>query len=155
MKRPWAFICAATTTKSETLRRYCRALYTLGYVPICPLIQDGQYLVLADPTERADYKRDRPRKNPALPAFGTVRAENRRHHQRTDRSGPQIRADRIQPARPAVGGRAGRTPPPLRPHRLVNNLLAGFASIAFGRPNANPWGVPQNPRFKTIDERTW
>ena len=55
MKRPWAFICAATTTKSETLRRYCRALYTLGYVPICPPIQDGQYLVLADPTERADY----------------------------------------------------------------------------------------------------
>ena len=32
MKRPWAFICAATTTKSETLRRYCRALYELGYV---------------------------------------------------------------------------------------------------------------------------
>ena len=55
MKRPWAFICAATTTKSETLRRYCRALYTLGYVPICPPIQDGQYLVLADPNERADY----------------------------------------------------------------------------------------------------
>ena len=55
MKRPWAFICAATTTKSDTLRRYCRALYTLGYVPVCPPIQDGQYLVLADPTERADY----------------------------------------------------------------------------------------------------
>ena len=55
MKRPWAFICAATTTKSETLHRYCRALYTLGYVPVCPPIQDGQYLVLADPTERADY----------------------------------------------------------------------------------------------------
>lgn len=50
MKRPWAFVCAATTTKSETLRRYCRALYTLDYVPICPPIQDGQYLVLADPT---------------------------------------------------------------------------------------------------------
>ena len=55
MKRPWAFICAAATTKSDTLRRYCRALYTLGYVPVCPPIQDGQYLVLADPTERADY----------------------------------------------------------------------------------------------------
>ena len=55
MKRPWAFICAASTTKSETLRRYCRALYELGYVPVCPPLQDGQYLVLADPTERADY----------------------------------------------------------------------------------------------------
>ena len=55
MKRPWAFVCAAATTKSDTLRRYCRALYALGYVPVCPPIQDGQYLVLADPTERADY----------------------------------------------------------------------------------------------------
>lgn len=27
----------------------------------------------------------------------------------------------------------------------MNNLLAGFASIAFGRPNANSWGVPQTP----------
>ena len=55
MKRPWAFVCAASTTKSETLRRYCRELYELGYVPVCPPLQDGQYLVLADPTERADY----------------------------------------------------------------------------------------------------
>lgn len=55
MKRPWAFVCAASTTKSETLRRCCRALYTLGYVPVCPPVQDGQYLVLSDPNERADY----------------------------------------------------------------------------------------------------
>ena len=55
MKRPWAFICAASTTKAETLRRYCRELYELGYVPVCPPLQDGQYLVLSDPTERADY----------------------------------------------------------------------------------------------------
>ena len=41
MKRPWAFVCAAATTKSDTLRRYCRALYALGYVPVCPPIQDG------------------------------------------------------------------------------------------------------------------
>ena len=27
----------------------------------------------------------------------------------------------------------------------MSNLLAGFASIAFGRPNANSWGVPQTP----------
>ena len=55
MRRPWAFICAAATTKSETLRRYCRELYELGYVPVCPPLQDGQYLVLSDPAERADY----------------------------------------------------------------------------------------------------
>ena len=145
MKRPWAFICAAATTKSETLRRYCRALYALGYVPVCPPIQDGQYLVLADPTERADYNEIVREKNPALPAFGAVRAENRRHHHRTDRSCPQIRADRLQPSRPAVGGRAGRTAPPLRPHRLVNDLLAGFASIALGRPNAYFGAFPKPP----------
>lgn len=55
MKRPWAFICAASGTKSETLRRYCRTLYTLGYVPVCPPLQDGQYLVLSEPQERSDY----------------------------------------------------------------------------------------------------
>lgn len=55
MKRPWAFICAAATTKSETLRRYCRTLYALGYVPVCPPLQDGQYLVLSEPQERSDY----------------------------------------------------------------------------------------------------
>ena len=30
MKRPWAFICAACGTKSETVRRHCRHLYELG-----------------------------------------------------------------------------------------------------------------------------
>ena len=32
-----------------------RTRTTLGYVPVCPPLQDGQYLVLADPAERADY----------------------------------------------------------------------------------------------------
>ena len=155
MKRPWAFICAASTTKSEALRRYCRALYTLGYVPVCPPIQDGQYLVLADPTERADYNEIVREKILRCPAFGAVRAENRRHHQRTDRSCPQIRTHRFQPARAADGGREGRGAPLLRPYRLAHYLLAGFASIAFGRPNADSWGVPPTPRFKTIYERTW
>ena len=27
----------------------------------------------------------------------------------------------------------------------MNNLLAGFASIAFGYPNADSWGAPQTP----------
>ena len=123
MKRPWAFVCAASTTKSETLRRYCRALYTLGYVPICPPIQDGQYLVLADPTERADYN-------------DIVREKILRC--------PQIRPYRLQPAWLAGGGREGRTSPLLRPHRLAHYLLAGFASIAFGRPNAC-FGDAPNP----------
>ena len=145
MKRPWAFICAATTTKSETLRRYCRALYTLGYVPVCPPIQDGQYLVLADPTERADYNEIVREKNPALPAFGAVRAENRCHDQCADRSRPQIRAHRLQPAWAAGCGREGRTSPLLRPRRLAHYLLAGFASIAFGRPNAHLGECPKPP----------
>ena len=55
MKRPWAFICASEDTSSRILSQYCRRVYELGYVPVCPRLQDGQYLVLDDPAERSSY----------------------------------------------------------------------------------------------------
>ena len=48
MKRPWAFICANEGTTSKHLRNYCREVYLLGYLPVCPKLQDSQYLVLED-----------------------------------------------------------------------------------------------------------
>ena len=39
MKRPWAFICASEGTTSKHLRNYCRAVYLLGYLPVCPKLQ--------------------------------------------------------------------------------------------------------------------
>lgn len=55
MKRPWAFICASEGTTSKHLRNYCRAVYLLGYLPVCPKLQDSQYLVLEDAVERSEY----------------------------------------------------------------------------------------------------
>ena len=46
MKRPWAFICASEGATSKHLRNYCREVYLLGYLPVCPKLQDSQYLVL-------------------------------------------------------------------------------------------------------------
>ena len=48
MKRPWAFICASESATSKHLRNYCREVYLLGYLPVCPKLQDSQYLVLED-----------------------------------------------------------------------------------------------------------
>lgn len=36
MKRPWAFICASEGATSKHLRNYCREVYLLGYLPVCP-----------------------------------------------------------------------------------------------------------------------
>ena len=55
MKRPWAFICASEGATSKHLRNYCREVYLLGYLPVCPKLQDSQYLVLEDAVERSEY----------------------------------------------------------------------------------------------------
>lgn len=55
MKRPWAFICANEGATSKHLRNYCREVYLLGYLPVCPKLQDSQYLVLEDAMERSEY----------------------------------------------------------------------------------------------------
>lgn len=52
MKRIWAYVCATNNTNSKTLRGYCRTLFQCGYVPICPRLQDGQFIVLENPDER-------------------------------------------------------------------------------------------------------
>lgn len=76
MKRPWAFICASEDASSRALSQYCRRVYELGYVPVCPRLQDGQYLVLDDPAERSSYNaivRDKLLRCPILAAAdGTV-----------------------------------------------------------------------------------
>lgn len=51
----WAFICAAEGTSSAHLRRYCRTVFECGYVPVCPRLQDGQFVALDDPDERHIY----------------------------------------------------------------------------------------------------
>ena len=148
MKRPWAFICAASTTKSEALRRYCRALYTLGYVPVCPPIQMDSIWCWPTPPSGLIITRSSAKKS-CVARFWCC-AGRKPTPPPTHRIGLARKYGRIvsQPARAADGGREGRGAPLLRPYRLAHYLLAGFASIAFGRPNADSWGVPQPPVSK-------
>ena len=46
MKRPWAFICASEGATSKHLRNYCREVYLLGYLPVCPKLQDSEYTAI-------------------------------------------------------------------------------------------------------------
>lgn len=43
MEKAFAYICTAADTAPRLLKRYCRKVYELGYVPICPKLNDGQY----------------------------------------------------------------------------------------------------------------
>lgn len=73
MKRPWAFICAAEGTSSAHLRRYCRTVFECRYVPVCPRLQDGQFVALDDPDERHIYNdivRDKLLRCPVLVVCG-------------------------------------------------------------------------------------
>lgn len=54
MEKAFAYICAPEETPSRLLKRYCRKVYELGYVPICPRLQDGQYLTLENGDEKKD-----------------------------------------------------------------------------------------------------
>lgn len=73
MRKPWAFICASEDTNSRKLHHYCRKVYELGYVPVCPRLQDGSYLALDDPDEQNDYTdivRDKIQRCPMLVLCG-------------------------------------------------------------------------------------
>ena len=49
------YICSAADTAPRLLKRYCRKVYKLGYVPICPKLNDGQYLELDNADEKRDF----------------------------------------------------------------------------------------------------
>ena len=54
MEKAFAYVCASPDAAPRLLKRYCRKIYELGYVPICPKLSDSQYLAL----ENADEKRE-------------------------------------------------------------------------------------------------
>lgn len=55
MEKAFAYICASEETSPRLLKRYCRAVFALGYVPVCPRLGDGQYLDLESPDEKKAY----------------------------------------------------------------------------------------------------
>ena len=54
MEKAFAYVCTASDAAPRLIKRYCRKIYELGYVPICPKLSDSQYLAL----ENADEKRE-------------------------------------------------------------------------------------------------
>ena len=54
MEKAFAYICASEEAAPRLLKRYCRKVYELGYVPICPKLSETQYLQ----PDNADEKRD-------------------------------------------------------------------------------------------------
>ena len=54
MDKAFAYICASAETAPRILKRYCRTVYELGYVPICPTLSDNQYLSDESPDELRD-----------------------------------------------------------------------------------------------------
>ena len=44
MEKAFAYICASEEAAPRLLRRYCRKIYELGYVPICPDANEGEQL---------------------------------------------------------------------------------------------------------------
>mgnify|MGYP000182216761 CR=1 FL=1 len=57
MEKAFAYICASAETAPRILKRYCRKVYELGYVPICPALNDAQYLVLSNAESRIEQCR--------------------------------------------------------------------------------------------------
>ena len=90
MKRPWAFICASEGATSKHLRNYCREVYLLGYLPVCPKLQDSQYLVLEDAMERSEYTAIVRDKLLRCPMLVVCSPQSGCDHQRADRLGAEI-----------------------------------------------------------------
>ena len=42
MEKAFAYVCAAPDAAPRLLKRYCRKIYELGYVQICPKLSDSQ-----------------------------------------------------------------------------------------------------------------
>ena len=56
MEKAFAYICASEEATPRLLKRYCRKVYELGYVPICPTLADGKYLQTENPDEKRQFQ---------------------------------------------------------------------------------------------------
>ena len=56
MEKAFAYICASEEAAPRLFKRYCRKVYELGYVPICPKLADGQYLQTENPDEKRQFQ---------------------------------------------------------------------------------------------------
>ena len=85
MEKAFAYICTAADTAPRLLKRYCRKVYELGYVPICPKLNDGQYLAMDNADEKRDFHNIARQK--LVPDAGGLRQGDQQLHVRRNWNG--------------------------------------------------------------------
>ena len=73
MEKAFAYICAASDAAPRLLKRYCRKVYELGYVPICPKLSEAQYLQPDNADEKKRFPQHRPSEAGPVSYAGGVR----------------------------------------------------------------------------------
>lgn len=60
MQRTFAYVCAPTTHSADytpsKLKDYCKALYDLGFLPVCPSLMFSRFLSNSIPEQREDKR---------------------------------------------------------------------------------------------------
>lgn len=73
MEKAFAYVCAAPDAAPRLLKRYCRKIYELGYVPICPKLSDSQYLQMENADEKREFQKYFPSETVPMPNAGGMR----------------------------------------------------------------------------------
>ena len=142
MDKAFAYICASAETAPRILKRYCRTVYELGYVPICPPLSDTQYLSDESPDELRD-----------LHSIALQKLARWWSAAKKSVTGCRWRSALLKSAISSaplsqVSPRSRKTwmGPPSKGQPYFSQGVAVFASIAFGYPNAPFLGRTPNPR---------
>ena len=118
MEQALAYVCCSAEESRVKVQKYCRKIYELGYVPICPRFVFSPFLEESDAEDMQGYgrmshillRRCRMVVVCGKEVTGTMNTEI-------------SMADRLH---------------------IICTTLDGLVSIAFGYPNAL-WGEPQSP----------
>lgn len=139
MEKAFAYICASEEAAPRLLKRYCRKIYELGYVPICPALIEGQYLTMDNPDDKRDFQ------NISRQKLGRCRMLVAA----AMRSPPPCPPRLARRKRGISSARLWRDlPKSRRPMDQRVSAGNGFASIAFGYPKAVPGRSPNPQKMK-------
>ena len=129
MEQALAYVCCSAEESRVKVQKYCRKIYELGYVPICPRFVFSPFLEESDAEDMQGYgrmshillRRCRMVVVCGKEVTGTMNTEI-------------SMADRLHKSESSQSG-------------ATETGSTRFASIAFGYPNAL-WGEPQSPRHR-------
>ena len=129
MEKAFAYVCAAPDAAPRLLKRYCRKIYELGYVPICPKLSDSQYLQMENADEKREFQNISRQK--LCRCRMLVVCGNEISNSMSAEIGTAEKRNIICTTLEGLA-------------KIKESPVTGFASIAFGYPNAF-WGEPQTP----------